>query len=233
MSSLRLITLGLLAALAVSAVALAPAGAEESKKCGVSSPTRWVFCYNNKEEFSGPQNVEGTGGVSILAATIGAAEAEFECKEVKLVAELEAEGKGGGTITLSKCKETKPAHCKLSNAEEKEIKLKFAESLIGKLEKGKSETELSGTGPSEEISKLNIEHETSECAIVAGGYKVTGKQDAELPSVETLLVEHEVVAAKSGSHFKIGGNEASLSSTIKIKLSTTHVGETWYVGLGT
>jgi len=234
MSRSRLISLGLLVAFALSAVVLAPALAEESKKCGVPTPTRWVFCYGNGEEMGKPvQTISGTGGVAKLTATIGA-EARFECKENSLVAELESGGKGGGTITLLKCKETKPLHCRLTAAEEKEVKLSFTESLIGKLEKGKSEAEFTGTGSGEEVINLEIEDETSECSIPAGKYKVTGKQDAELPNAEEHLTEHEIVATKAGSKLKVGGNEASLSSTTKVKMSSSHEGSwAWYVGLGT
>jgi hypothetical protein len=235
MSRFRLISLCLLAALALGAVVLAPAGAEEPKKCGVPSPTHWAFCYgSNNEEIGKPvQDVSGTGSKAVLAATIGAAEAKFECKEVSFAAELEPEGKGAGAVTLHKCKETKPAFCKLTEAEEKEIKLYFSESLIGKVEKpGKPEAQLTGTGSGEEVGILYVEHETSECSIVAAGYKVTGKQDLELPHAEESLSEHELVAKKTGSYLKIGENEASLSSTLKVKLSSTHEGATWYIGLG-
>jgi hypothetical protein len=235
MSRFRLIPLCLLAALALSGVVMAPAGAEEPKKCGVESPTYWAFCYgSNNEEIGNPiQDVSGTSSKAVLAATISAAEAKFECKEVRFAAELKPEGKGGGAVTLLKCKETKPEYCKLTAEEEREITLHFSESLIGKIEKpGKPEAQLTGTGSGEEVGILYVEHETSECSIVSGGYRVTGKQDIELPHAEESLSEHELVARKSGSYLKIGENEASLSSTLKVKLTTTHEDAAWYVGLG-
>jgi len=220
--------LALLAAFALSAVVLAPALAEP-KKCGVPSPTHWAFCYGSGEEMVN-QKAEGSGGTAILVATIGG-EAKFECESSTLVAELESSGQGKGTLTLHKCSELKPKHCKLTAAEEKEIKLAFTESLVGKLEKGKSETVFTGTGPSEEIYNLTIEEETNEC-MIAGSYKVAGKQGAELPSAESSLVEHEVVATKLLSKLKVGSNNASLSSTDKVKLLSPHEGSSWYVGLG-
>ncbi len=236
MSRSRLISLSLLAGLgvlALSAVVLAPALAGGSPKCGEPGDTAWVFCYNNKEEMGTPaaQDVSGTGGVSILAATIGAAEAEIECKEDSLAAELESSGKGKGTLTLLKCKEIKPLHCRLTAAEEKEIKLHFTESLIGT---GKPQAQFVGTGPEEEFYNLEIEHESSGCTIPAGGYKVIGKQDAELPKAAESLSEHEVVVEKSGSYLYVGGNEASLSGTAKVKMSSSHEGSSaWFIGLGT
>jgi hypothetical protein len=239
MSRTRLIPTVLLAAFALSVVALAVveagAGAEEPKKCGVASPTTWAFCYGGtKEEIGTPaQLASGSGGVAILAATIGS-EVKIECKENTLTAELKSSGKGGGTLTLLKCKETKPLHCKITAAEEKEINIPLKEALTGKLETpGTPEAVFTGTGAGEELITLELERETTECPVTAGQYKVTGKQNAELPKAEEALVEHEFIAKKSGSNFKIGGNEATLSVADKLKLSSPHEGATWYIGLGT
>jgi hypothetical protein len=240
MSRTRLmIPAALLAAFALSVVALAGvqagAGAEEPKKCGVGSPTTWAFCYApSKEEIGAPvQLATGSGGVAILAATIGS-EVKIECKENTLTAELKSSGKGVGTLTLFKCKETKPAHCRITAAEEKEINIPLKESLTGKLETpGTPEAVFTGTGAGEELITLVLERETTECPVTEGSYKVTGKQNTELPEAEKPLVEHEFIAKKSGSNFKIGGNEATLSVTDKVKLTTTHEGSMWDIGLGT
>ena len=230
MSRTRLMILALLAAFAVSAIVLTPALAEP-KKCATGS-THWVFCYNNNEEMSS-QKVEGSGGKAILASTIGG-EAKFECETSTLTAELESLGKGGGKLTLHTCKETKPEHCKLTAAEESEIKLTFAESLASEFKKEvPPEAAFAGTGSGEEIFDLGIEHETSACPIPTGSYAITGKQGTELPKAEESLAEHEIVAKKSLSNLKVGGNEASLSATDKVKMSSSHGGSSaWYVGLG-
>lgn len=230
MSRTRLILMALLAAFVASAVVLAPAIAEP-KKCATGS-THWVFCYNNNEEMSN-QKAEGSGGTAILASTIGG-EAKFECGTSTLVAELEASGKGKGTITLHTCKETLPEHCKLTAAEETAIKLPFAETLSSEYKKGvPPEAAFAGTGSDEEIYNLEIEHEAGGCAIPAGKYKITGKQETELPNAEESLPEHEIIAKKSLSDLKVGGNSASLSATDQVKMSSSHGGSlAWYVGLG-
>jgi len=230
MSRTRLIVLALLAVFGVSAVVL-PSALAEPKKCATGS-THWVFCYNNNEEMSN-QKVEGSGGKAILASTLGG-EAKFECETSTLVAELESLGKGKGTLTLRTCKETKPEHCKLSAAEEKEIELPFTVSLSSEFKKEiPPEAAFAGTGSNEEIYNLAIEHETSACVIPAENYRITGKQETELPKAEESLAEHEIVAKKSLSNLKVGGNEASLSATDKVKMSSSHGGSSaWYVGLG-
>jgi hypothetical protein len=230
MSRTRLMILALLAVFGVSAVVL-PSALAEPKKCATGS-THWVFCYNSGEEMS-KQLVEGSGGKAILASTIGG-EAKFECETSTLVAELDSLGKGGGTLTLHTCKETMPEGCKLSAAEKTEIKLAFAETLSGEYKKGvPPEAAFAGTGENEEIYNLMIEHETSACPIPGGKYKITGKQETELPNAEESLTEHEIVAKKSLSDLKVGGNAASLSATDQVKMSSSHGGSSaWYVGLG-
>jgi hypothetical protein len=229
MSRTRLMILALLAVFGVSAVVL-PSALAEPKKCATGS-THWVYCYNNNEEMS-KQLVEGSGGKAILASTLGG-EAKFECETSTLVAELDSLGKGGGTLTLHTCKEAMPEHCKLSAAEAKEIELAFTMSL-NEYKKGVlPEATFAGTGAGEEIYNLMIEHETSACPIPSGKYKISGKQETELPSAEESLTEHEIVAKKSLSNLKVGGNEASLSATDKVKMSSSHGGSLlWYVGLG-
>jgi hypothetical protein len=230
MSRTRLIILALLAVFTVGAVVL-PSALAEPKKCATGS-THWVFCYNNNEEM-GSQAIGGSGGKAVLASTLGG-EAKFECETSTLSGDLESLGKGKGTITLHTCKETKPEHCRLTEAEETAIELPFVESLSSEFKKGvPPEAAFAGTGSNEEIYNLTIEHETSACPIPIASYKITGKQETELPNAEESLTEHEIVAKKSLSDFKIGGNEATLSATDKVKMSSSHGGSlAWYVGLG-
>jgi hypothetical protein len=217
-----------LAALVLSAVVLTPAMAEP-KKCGVASPTHWAFCYGNGEEMTS-QAVEGSGGAATITANIGG-EVKVECESSSMSADLEASGKGKGTLIFHNCTETKPKHCRLAPTE-KEIELNFAESLAGTLEKGKAEAVFAGTGGGEEIYDLTIEEETGECAI-GGAYKITGKQGIELPKAEESLNEHEAIAKSSGNKLKVGGNPVSVVTTDKLKLPSSHDGSSaWYVGLG-
>jgi hypothetical protein len=222
--------------LTLGAIVLAPAGAEETKKCGVPSPTHWAYCYGGTNEEMGKPSVQdasGTGGKAVMTGTIGGVSASFECASSSLGAEFESGGKGKGKVILTECKETAPAHCRLSLSEENEIEMHFSQSFAGKVEKsGKPEAVLSGTGGGEEIYDMELEDETSACQIPAGGYKITGKQTSEPLKAETSATEQELVISKSGSDFKIGGNEVTLSDTFKVKLTGTHGGASWYLGLG-
>jgi hypothetical protein len=234
MKRFRSIIAGLLVVSALGAIALAPAGAEEPKKCGVSSPTHWAYCYgSNNEEIGGTtQKASGTGGTGKLAANLNGAEAKFECSSTKITEELEAGGKAKGTMKLLGCKETKPANCVLTEAEEREIKLPFTGSLTGKLETpGNPEAIMAGTGAGEEVGIIYIEH-AGECSIPAGGYTVTGKQYVEVKKPEEALAEHEQVATKLNSDFKVGENSASLEGTDKVRLTGSHEGASWYIGEG-
>lgn len=234
MKRFRSIIVGLLVVSAVSAIVLASAGAEEPKKCGVASPTHWAYCYGaSNEEVSGVQDASGTGGTAKLVADIGGAEAKFECTSTSILEEFEAGGKHGGRLKLFGCKETNPAHCVLTEAEEEEIQLLFKGSLTGKLEKpGKPEATMAGTGGAEEIGKITIQHSNTECPIPAEAYKVDGKQYVEIKNPEEALTEHELVATKANSDFKVGENSASLEGADKVKLTGSHEGATWYIGEG-
>lgn len=234
MKRFRSIIVGTLVVAMVSAIVLASAGAEEPKKCGVASPTHWGYCYgSNNDEVSAVQDASGTGGTAKLVADIGGAEAKFECSSTSIAEELQAGGKAGGTMKLFGCKETKPAHCVLTEQEEEEIKLPFKGTLTGKLETGGNpEAPLGGTGGAEEIGNITIEHSSTECPIPVASYKVDGKQYVEIKNPEEALVEHEQVATKANSDFSVGENSASLEGTDTLKLKTTHEGATWYLGLG-
>lgn len=218
----------------LGAVALATAGAEEPKKCGVSSPTHWAYCYGSTKEEIGAttQVASGTGGAAKLVANLSGAEAKFECSTTSISEELEVGGKSGGRMKLFGCKETKPSGCALTESEEKEIQLLFKGTLTGKLETpGKPEAVLAGTGTDEEIGSIEIEHR-GECPIPAEGYKVNGNQKVEIKNPEEALSEHEQVATKLKSNFSIGENSASLEGKDKLKLTGSHEGATWYMGLG-
>jgi|HubBroStandDraft_4_1064222.scaffolds.fasta_scaffold34782_2 hypothetical protein len=234
MSRTRLISLGVLAALVLSGIVLTPALAGGGK-CGEPGFTHWVFCYgSSNEEMGSPvQKISGTDGVSILEGKIGGSTAKVECKKGTFGAEIGLSGTGKGTDHFSECKLLKPTACRLTTAEEENIQGSFTAVLIGKLEvPGKPEAEFTGSGTSEEITTIEIENKTSECAD-AGNYSISGKQDLELPEAEKKLVEHEFAAKKTGSNLKLGGEPASLSSTAKLKLLSPHEGATWYIGLGT
>jgi hypothetical protein len=85
---------------------------------------------------------------------------------------------------------------------------------------------ITGTRSGEELTTLTI---AGGSCIIAGTYTVSGLQTVELPSGKTSLVEHEIVAKKSGSKLKLGTESVSLSSTAKVHLAS---GSSWLIMSG-
>jgi hypothetical protein len=151
------------AVLAVGAVTSASASAahdpcptEESTGtefdlCAEKSPTETEFV-----ELGSPETSNfGTDGVQAVETRlkgklVGVA-AEFKCKKIDIKLEVEDSNKGKGKVNFSECEQTKPAGCKLSAKQEKEI-LVDVTSQIDEEGAGKIGTEFWGKtgGPTKE-----------------------------------------------------------------------------------
>jgi hypothetical protein len=206
MSRFRLLLLGLLAVLAIGAVASASASAADSCNGGPN----WIFCNDNNEPLL-LETVLGTSGTAILASHLGGAEAKFECSSDDFSALLEHLGIGSGLILFLGCKETEPAGCSLSSTE---VHATFTFQTEG--------TELATftgnkNGTSKEFAQLTV----TGCS-VSGSYPVTGTQMVELKNGGVSKVEHEIVAKKSQSNLKLGVETASFSSST----TNAHLGGT-------
>jgi hypothetical protein len=198
MSRFRLLLLGLLAVLAVGAVASASASAESC-----TGGTNIVFCDHVGGTLVG-ELVLGTSGLALLASIVGGAEAKFHCLSDDFHGTLGKLGASTGLILFLNCKEEKPAGCKLSTNQEKEINATFtAQQLSATL------TTFTGSKAGEEFTKLEVVG--VGCSIV-GNYAVTGKQHVETPKGASSLLNQELVAKKGGSLLKLGVEAASFSS---------------------
>jgi hypothetical protein len=226
MSWLRLILTGLSAAVTLTAVASTSASAEVPL-CKEGEPTLAV-CSGSHQLGSPPVPFSGTGGVSLVAATIGGAEVKLECKIFEVKGNFTLLGQGEGSIVLFECKMILPANCKLTAPEEEKIEMKSIGAMIGTM--GSAKVEFTGQGPGEQFYMIEIPS-GGGCAI-AGKYTVTGKQDCELPKIEEELVEHEVICKKSGSKLKAGTEAVTISGKSQnVHTTGSFTGLKWYVGL--
>jgi hypothetical protein len=201
MSRIRLLLLGLLAMLAVGAVASGSASADQC-----SGGTNFLYCYDNNEPIHN-LTVLGTSGLALLADTTVGAEAKFHCKSDDFKATLGLLGKSTGLILFLNCTEEKPAKCKLKANQEKEINAVFTAQ-----QKSVTVALFTGSGAGEKFTELEIEN-TGGCVLPTGSYPVTGKQLVETPKGATSLLNQEIVAKKSGSFLTFNGHPASFSST--------------------
>jgi hypothetical protein len=211
MSRFRLLLLGLLAVLAVGAVASASASAETC-----TGGSHLVFCNDNQEPLVG-ETVLGTSSLALLASHLGGSEAKFHCSSDDFSATLEKLGLGQGLILFLNCTELLPAGCELSANQKKEIDAVF----IAQLE---SPTLATFTGNKGGVANEFATLEVKNCS-VAGNYTVTGTQMVSLPEGGVSKKEHEIIATKAQSALKLGVESASFSSTT----TNAHLGGTLHM----
>jgi hypothetical protein len=241
MSRVRLIFLGVLAVVAVSAVASA-SGAEPLVGTCKSVEKTPGYCIATLPLESASEEVTGTSGGSILKATIAGVTSEIKCETGKSTGTIEdgvagAVGKSKTKITFETCKLLAPAHCKLTAAEETKIK---TTELMGELELvgGKILDKLEPKG-SAAFAGISIEGESSLCGIaevgIAKTFNVTGSQlcevDTSIAGAETEAEKHKLICKASGStNLAIGGNPAEITDeTMAVELSGAKAHAHWSV----
>jgi hypothetical protein len=208
MSRFRLFLLGLLAVLAVGAVSAVSASADSC-----TGGTHLVFCSDANVPLVG-ETVLGLGGLALLASLLGGVEARFHCPDFHVTGTLGLLGAGTGLLLFLHCKLEKPAGCKLSVADEKEIDAKYTaqqETLTLAL--------LIGSGPSEDFTSLHVEKNGTETCVFTGTFKVTGRQMVETSAGVT--VDQTVTAKKAESFLKFFGEPASFNGVAKVHLAGT------------
>jgi hypothetical protein len=217
MSRFRLLLLGLLAVLAVGAVSAASA-----ETCTGGSSL--VAC-------SSPGNIPlvgelalGTGGLDLFGSILGGTEVKFHCSKSDTYGVLGKLGAGTGLFLLLNCKEEKPAGCKLSAADEKEIDSTFIarQQSLGLVL-------FTGAGAGEEFTSLHVEKNGAESCVGTGTFKVTGRQMAETPTGKEGKIEQEIVAKKSESFLKLGVEAGSFGGTTKLHLGGANIDSAWLV----
>jgi hypothetical protein len=239
MSRTKLILAGLLALLVVGVVASASA-TEPPKKCGTKVTSVPAYCVegfqleNAKGEPTSAK-VEGTDGVSILKATVGTVTSEVECKGGKTSGSIK--GGASGTVGKSKvldtfegCKLLKPANCKLTVSNEKEIE---TAELKGEL--GLTSTRIEDKLTSESgFAAISIEGKESSCVIAEVGkpktFEIGGAQLCEIDTAnseaETEATTHKIICKVSGGSLTLGSNPAEMTSESTIKLVS---GKKWSI----
>jgi hypothetical protein len=136
-------------------------------------------------------------------------------------------GKGSGVFIFLGCRIEKPAGCKLSAAQEVKLEANFTTQ-----QESATLATLTGSGPGEEFISVTIENKPGETCAATGSYTITGKQMVESPTGAEGKVEQEVVAKKSESLLKAGGNSVSLSSKGEVHLGGADKGSAWLAMAG-
>jgi len=235
MSRTRLILLGLLAVVAVGAVIASTSGAEPPAASCTSVTSAPAYCVAGVPPAS-PEKFEGTNvGEATLKATVSMVKTEIKCEAGKSKGTIEdgaagTVGKSVVTDTFEGCKLIKPASCKLSAADEKEIETSELKGELG-LISGRVEDKLESK--TSVFAPIGIEGRESSCVIAEvekpKSFDVTGSQLCEVDSsnaaAETEAATHKIICKYVGSSLKVGG-KAEITSEANVKLTS---GKNWSV----
>jgi hypothetical protein len=237
MSRTRLILLGLVALVVVGVIA-STSGAEPPAATCSAVTTAPGYCVGEVPLVSASEKFEGTNsGESIFKATISSVKSEIKCSAGKSKGFIEGGaagtvGKSTLTNTFETCKMIKPANCKLSAADEKEIEtaeLKGALTLTAGRIEDKLESKTAVFAP------IAIEGKESTCVISHVGevktFSVIGSQLCEIDANNTAAEKeagtttHKIICKPAGSNLEVGG-PAEITSEANVKLVS---GKIWSV----
>lgn len=243
MSRTRLILAGLLAMLVVGVVASASA-TEPPAKCGgtvASVPDYCVegFELENAKGEPVSENVEGTNGKSTLKTTIAMVKTEIECQKGKSTGTIEdgaggTVGKSTTATSFEECKLLKPANCRLTQEDEKEIQtteLNGGLTLTAGRIQDKFEPRVGA------FATVSIEGKENSCVIAEvekpQSYNVTGSQLCEIDKnnteAETGAETHKIICKASGSGLKIGTNKVEIINESTVVLSGSKAHDSWSI----
>lgn len=200
---IRLILLSMFAVLAVGAVASSSASAA----C-LDGGTNSVWCDHNFKEITNLL-VLGTSGLSLLVGRAGGGQVKIHCADDTFHGFLEKLGTGKGTITYLTCSVVEPAGCGVNQPIEAKVTTSLTSGVMPPT------ATFTGAGANELFATITI----TTCSI-AKAYEVTGLQTVELPDAEGFLVNHELVAKKTGSKLKFGTEAATYSGTALVHLDS-------------
>jgi len=215
MSRFRLILLSLFAVFAFSALASASASAACSDG-GIKS----VFCFHTNVEIH-EELALGTVHLSLLSGVLGSTTTKIHCKDGTFHGKILLLGLGTGVISYLGCTVEKPASCTVAQPIVANVHALLSSGVMP------ATGTFTGTGANEKYTSITLE---GESCVVKGTFEVNGSQLVEFPEGETSKVKHEIVANKTGSHLKFGGNTASYSGTALIHLASELP---WLIMLGT
>jgi len=247
MSRSRLISLSLLVAFVVGAVATASAS-EPPKKCGGKVTTTPNYCVaglqleNSKGEAIS-EKVEGTNGEATLKASIGGVASEIKCGKGKSKGTIEdgaggTVGKSTSRITFEGCKLITPTNCKLDPEDEEGIETSGLKGELALTGAGKRIEDKLEPKEGAAFASIGIEGKTSSCVIAEVGkpktFNVTGSQRCEVDSsnteAEKETEKHKTICKTSGGSLEIGvGNPAEVADEATVVLSGTKAHDVWSI----
>jgi hypothetical protein len=212
MSRIRLILLGMLTVLAVSAVASASASAACSKETG-----DYGICAENTktklvEEYEGLLENENHKVTTVFESAAGGLPVKLEGLEA--VAKLTAEdsGKSKGEITFTKVSVIEPANCEVQDSTKKVAKEIMAE-FKDQLSTPPVAINDTFTGVGAKKTFTTVEFIGAKCGIKGIVAEITGSQETTFDAnIEKMEEHHELFASEAGSKLFLGANAATFET---------------------
>jgi hypothetical protein len=204
MSKVRVVLLGVLAACALSATAMATqASAHEYLVEGKPVATGTHIKFKGKALATAPNGW-------LLLATIFTIKVHIRCTHIKFAGGILPIGISKAQFTFTNCTVLEPANCT--------VKEPIATNQVkGELVNTPVEDAFTPEGTTE-FAKITLEG--ANCG-VSGTGTVEGKQTCKLPSAGTELVVHEVLCETSGSALKFFGAAATFGGpAVNVELET-------------
>jgi hypothetical protein len=205
MSKVRVVLLGVLAACALSATAMATQASAHEYLVEGKPVATGIHIKFHGEALS-------TSGW-LLLGTAFFIKIHIVCEHIVFLGGILPEGKSLATITFSKCKVTEPAKgCIVKEP----ITAKTKGELVNEPVENKFNPE-SGTV----FTEITLENNGTETCSTKGTSKVEGSQRCKLPKAGEELLVHEILCEASGSELKFFGNAATfMGPAVPVELET-------------
>ncbi len=202
----KVVLLSVFAVAAFGAMASASASADSC-----NGGTHFVFCTSPGNLPITHLAVSGESGLSVLEGKVGITSVTIHCKDDKFAGTFKLLALAEGEIDFLGCSVEKPATCATSALILAVVHIQAKSATTGLATGTKT------GGVPEEFTSVAL---TGGSCAIAGNYAILGLQEVEFPKGGEGLVEHEIVAKKTGSKLMMGEEPASFRSTAKVHLDS-------------
>jgi hypothetical protein len=209
MARFKLVALGLLAALAISAM-----GASSAFAAG-----EW-----HGSALTLPETISGEGGAQLLESVIATQKVLIKCTKNKGTGTIRTLGKAEGELTFEGCV-LWTVNGTTHVAEESKVCAVSppVAKISGQLEAGNTLVVLKASGTN--FTEIKI---TGSSCVAKGTFAVTGEQTCSGPEGMVALVTHVLNCNAEATSLKLGTEPARLTGELKVSLSGADSGGTWW-----
>jgi hypothetical protein len=176
----------------------------------------------NSEALTGSETVTSKqSGTAKLTSTLNGSEVLIECTSGSGTGKIELAGKSTASIKYEGCSMSKPAGCKLTTAEAKEIKPVALVDVLG----GTTGAFTDSFSPASGTEFVAIAFEKCTSSLNNGSHSVSGCAAAKASGAEEVVGTLEFQATVSGCALSFAGNGATITAKDEVELSGANKGK--------